>query len=93
MDRFFSELSLEFVNMWEAYLLKFTTGAVLVERIEQLIKWIKPYTTMEATKSPTIEMAKMYISENFDDKVSELMQKSVQQDLESVPECPRVVIN
>lgn len=38
-------------------------------------------------------MAKMYISENFDDKVAELMQKSVQQNLETVPECPRVIIN
>ena len=66
MDRFFSELSLEFVNMWEAYLLKFTTGAVLVERIDQLIKWVKPYTNIDTSKSQTIEMAKMYISENFD---------------------------
>ena len=66
MDRFFSELSLEFVNMWEAYLLKFTTGAVLVERIDQLIKWVKPYTNIDTNKSQTIEMAKMYISENFD---------------------------
>jgi hypothetical protein len=78
VDRFFSELSLEFVNMWEAYLLKFTTGAVLVERIEQLIKWIRPYTGLEGSKSATIEMAKMYVSENFEDKVNELMQKSVQ---------------
>jgi hypothetical protein len=93
VDRFFSELSLEFVNMWEAYLLKFTTGAVLVERIEQLIKWIRPYTGLEGSKSATIEMAKMYVSENFEDKVNELMQKSVQKDLEAIPECPRVIIN
>lgn len=48
---------------------------------------------MDASKTPTIELAKMYISENFDDKVAELVQKSVEKDLDAIPECPRVIIN
>jgi uncharacterized protein (DUF2236 family) len=84
---------MEFINMWEAYLMKFTTGAVVIERIEQLINWIKPYTILNSTKPSTLTIAKTFINENFDDKVAEIMGKSVQQDLEIVPECPRVVIN
>jgi hypothetical protein len=33
--------------MWENYLLKFTTGGALIERTDQLMKWIKPYTVLE----------------------------------------------
>lgn len=77
MDRFFSELSLEFVNMWEAYLLKFTTGSMLLERIEQLMKWIKPYANVDGQKPQGVEFAKAFISEGFEDKVEELLAKSV----------------
>lgn len=94
VDRFFSELSLEFVNMWENYLLRFTSGAALIERIDQLIKWIKPYTTLEDSKPAGVEIAKMFIGENFDEKVEELINKPVLQKTSVVvPECPRIVIN
>lgn len=33
IERYFNELSLEFINMWEIYLLRFSTGAALIERI------------------------------------------------------------
>lgn len=94
MDKFFNELSLEFVNMWEGYLLKFTTGAMLVERIEQLLKWLKPYAEMEGGRAPGFEAVRMFVGEGYEDKAEELMRKSVkeQQKMEE-PECPRVVIN
>lgn len=64
VERYFNELSLEFINMWEIYLLRFSTGTALIERIEQLIKWLKPYTDL-LDNSDLVQRIKHYLGQNF----------------------------
>lgn len=51
--------------MWEIYLLRFSTGTALIERIEQLIKWLKPYTDL-LDNHDLVQKIKHYLGQNFE---------------------------
>ena len=92
VERYFNELSLEFINMWEIYLLRFSTGTALIERIEQLIKWLKPYTDL-LDNHDLVQKIKHYLGQNFEERVDEIMKLSVDKRIDDIPEPPVLSVN
>lgn len=45
VEKFFSEISLELVNMWEVYLKKYSSLDENIERLADLEKKVKPFTS------------------------------------------------
>jgi hypothetical protein len=61
VERFFEELSLEFVSMWEEYLVKFSSGAAAIERMSALHLSLKKFTSEEELESDP-SLLKAYIA-------------------------------
>ena len=67
VEKFFSEISLELVNMWEVYLKKYSSLDENIERLADLEKKVKPFTSSTNFRDSSTDLViREYISEDFE---------------------------
>ena len=96
VEKFFSEISLELVNMWQVYLKKYSSLDENIERLADLQKKVKPFTSHGNFRDvPFDQMIREYIGEQFENEVKFMKDKFANRskELKSIPQCPSIRID